>query len=117
MLLCVHVCVLCVCVCVCCVLCVCVLCVVCVCVVCVCCVLCVLCVCVCSFVCRFVLPALLWVATVIIEYLPNIQKVTDVHSLSMKCHSIKLGTNVLNPRSNNLESFSHRNMKMSITYN
>ena len=63
----------------------------------------------CSFVCRFVLPVLLWIATEIIEDLPNVQKVTDVHSLSMKCHSIKLGTSVLNPRPNNLESFSHLN--------
>ena len=62
-----------------------------------------------SFVCRFVLPALLWIATEIIEDLSNVQKVTDVHSLSMECHSIKLGTKVLDPWPNNLESFSHRN--------
>ena len=33
--------------------------------------------------------------------------VIDVHSISMECHSIKLGTRVLNPQPNNLESFSH----------
>ena len=33
--------------------------------------------------------------------------VIDVHSISMECHSIKVGTKVLNARPNNLECFSH----------
>ena len=37
----------------------------------------------CSLVCRFVLPALLWIATEIIEDLPNVQEVNDVHSISI----------------------------------
>ena len=41
--------------------------------------------------------------------------VIDVHSISMECHSIKVGTKVLNPRPNNLE-VSVIPMKMSITY-
>ena len=35
--------------------------------------------------------------------------VIDVHSISMECHSIKVGTKVLNPQPNNLECFSHPN--------
>ena len=35
--------------------------------------------------------------------------VIDVHSISMECHSIKVGTKVLKPWPNNLESFSHPN--------
>ena len=37
----------------------------------------------CVCVCRFVLPALLWIATEIIEDLPNVQEVNDVHSISI----------------------------------
>ena len=42
-------------------------------------------------VCSFVLPALLWIATVIIEDCANHSEsdlVNDVHSISMECHSI-----------------------------
>ena len=70
-------------------------------------------------VCRFVLPALLWIATVIIEDFAKHSEsdlVIDVHSISMECHSINVGTKVLNLQPNNLES-SVIPMKMSITYN
>ena len=42
-------------------------------------------------VCTFVLSALLWIATVIIEDLSKLSEsdlVNDVHSISMECHSI-----------------------------
>ena len=63
-------------------------------------------------VCRFALPTLLWIATVIILGFTKLSEsdlMNDVHSLSIECHSIKVGTKVLNPRPNNLESFSHLN--------
>ena len=44
-------------------------------------------------------------ATVIIENFAKLSEsdfLNDVHSISMECHSIKLGSKVLNPRPNNL---------------